>query len=143
MEFVDNWPMPETTGQTAVVVEDDDDIRGLLHIVLTQMGFSVHGVGSGEEAVEAVRAHDPALVTLDIGLPGAGGLDVLDLLRAFHAGPIVMLTARGRDADIEQALAAGADGYVVKPFRPRALREDLQRILGRPPGPHHRTADAG
>lgn len=121
--------MPEMTGQTAIVVEDDDDIRGLLSIVLNQMGFRVVEVETGEEAVEAVRAHDPALVTLDIGLPGADGIEVVGWLREFHAGPVVMVTARGRDTDTERALAAGADGYVVKPFRPRSLREELGRIL--------------
>lgn len=131
MMIVDNHSMPEITGQTAIVVEDDDDIRGLLHIVLDQMGFHVVEVETGEDAVEAVRAHDPALVTLDIGLPGADGIEVLGWLREFHAGAIVMVTARGRDADTELALAGGADGYVVKPFRPRSLREDLHRILDR------------
>ena len=115
----------------ALIIEDDDDIRGLLHIVLDQMGFRVIEVETGEDAVEAVRAHDPALVTLDIGLPGADGIEVLGWLREFHPGLIVMVTARGRDADTEQALAAGADGYIVKPFRPRSLREDLQLILDR------------
>ena len=129
MVAMDNQSMPEFTGQTAIVVEDDDDIRGLLHIVLDQMGFHVIEVETGEDAVEAVRAHDPTLVTLDIGLPGADGIEVLGWLREFHAGVIVMVTARGRDADTEKALAGGADGYVVKPFRPRSLREDLLRIL--------------
>lgn len=131
MMIVDTLSMPVITGQTAIVVEDDDDIRGLLHIVLDQMGFHVIEVETGEDAVEAVRAHEPALVTLDIGLPGADGIEVLGWLRVFHPGLIVMVTARGRDADTEQALASGADGYIVKPFRPRSLREDLQLILDR------------
>lgn len=114
----------------AVIVEDDDDIRGLLEIVVSQMGYEAIGVVSGEDGIDSVREHGPELVTLDIGLPGANGLDVLTRLREFHTGPIVVVSARGRSADAERALAAGADGYLVKPFRPRTLREDLERILG-------------
>ncbi len=131
MGAVDNQSMPEITGQTAIVIEDDDDIRGLLYIVLSQMGFSALGAETGEEGVELVRAHAPALVTLDIGLPGADGIEVLRELREFHIGPVVVVSARGREPDTKRALAAGADGYIVKPFRPHSLREDLQRILAR------------
>ncbi|GAB3812001.1 response regulator [Tessaracoccus terricola] len=115
----------------AVIVEDDDDIRGLLEIVLGQMGYEAIAAVTGEQGITSVREHAPELVTLDIGLPGVNGLDVLTQLREFHSGPVVVVSARGRAADAERALAAGADGYLVKPFRPRTLREDLERILGR------------
>lgn len=114
----------------AVIVEDDDDIRGLLEIVLGQMGFESVGAVTGDQGIESVEEIRPELVTLDIGLPGADGLEVLKRLREFHSGPVVVVSARGRTADAERALAAGADGYLVKPFRPRTLREDLERILG-------------
>lgn len=123
--------MGGTNSRVAVVVEDDGDIRGLLEIVLGQMGFETIGAVSGEEGVGSVREHHPELVTLDIGLPDADGLEVLAQLREFHAGPIVVVSARGRAADAERALAAGADDYLIKPFRPRMLREDLERILER------------
>lgn len=129
MGAVDNQSMPEITGQTAIVIEDDDDIRGLLHIVLSQMGFSVLGADNGEEGLELARNHAPGLITLDIGLPGADGIEVLRELREFHVGPVVVVSARGREPDTERALDAGADGYIVKPFRPRSLREELERIL--------------
>lgn len=115
----------------AVVVEDDADIRGLLELVLQQLGYDVSAVDTGEAALEAVREFGADLVTLDVGLPGIDGLEVLARLREFHTGPVVMVTARAREADAERALEAGADGYLVKPFRPRTLRDDLQRILDR------------
>lgn len=121
--------MRGTNVRRAVVVEDDDDIRGLLEIVLGQMGFDVVGAVTGERGIDEVRDLRPELVTLDIGLPGADGLEVLTRMREFHTGPVVVVSARGRTADAERALAAGADGYLVKPFRPRTLREDLERII--------------
>lgn len=121
--------MRGTNVKRAVVVEDDDDIRGLLEIVLGQMGFDVVGAVTGERGIDEVRDLRPELVTLDIGLPGADGLEVLTRMREFHTGPVVVVSARGRTADAERALAAGADGYLVKPFRPRTLREDLERIV--------------
>ena len=121
--------MRGTNVKRAVVVEDDDDIRGLLEIVLGQMGFDVVGAVTGERGIDEVRDLRPELVTLDIGLPGVDGLAVLTRLREFHTGTVVVVSARGRTADAERALAAGADGYLVKPFRPRTLREDLERII--------------
>lgn len=121
--------MGEVKSRLAVIVEDDEDIRGLLEIVLEQMGFTPLGAVTGEAGIALVRQHRPELVTLDIGLPGMDGLAALAQLRQFHAGPIVVVSARGRTADAERAITAGADGYLVKPFRPRMLREDLERIL--------------
>ena len=115
----------------AVVVEDDADIRGLLEMVLVQMGYDVTAVDTGEAGVEKVRDLVPDLVTLDVGLPGMDGLATLSRIREFHTGAVVMVTARAQEVVAEQALAAGADGYLVKPFRPRSLREDLQRVLDR------------
>lgn len=122
--------MGEKSGR-AVVVEDDADIRGLLEMVLVQMGYDVTAVGTGEDGIATVRELVPDLVTLDVGLPGIDGMSTLTRLREFHTGAVVMVTARAQEADAERALAAGADGYLVKPFRPRSLREDLQRILDR------------
>lgn len=123
--------MSEHRARRVVVVEDDDDIRGLMGTVLDRMGYEVIGLARGEDALDSVRSHLPDLVTLDMGLPGMDGVEVLRGLREFFLGPVVMVSARACPVDTERALAAGADGYLVKPFRPRALREDLERIVGR------------
>lgn len=123
--------MSEQNAQRVVIVEDDDDIRGLMETVLDRMGYQVIPVVGGLEAIESVRLHTPDLVTLDIGLPGMDGVEVLKRLRKFFQGPIVMVSARACPVDTERAMAAGADGYLVKPFRPRTLRADLERIVQR------------
>lgn len=111
------------------MVEDDDDIRGLLDIVLTQMGFNVTAVDTGARGLASAHRIRPDLVTLDIGLPDTNGVAVLGELRAFHDGPVVMLSARGQQKDIEKAMAAGATGYLLKPFRPTMLKADLAALL--------------
>lgn len=123
--------MDTFAGQAALIIEDDDDIRGLLEIVLTQMGFEVSAAETGTAGVALARSTEADLITLDIGLPDRDGIDVLEELRTFHQGTIVMLTARDQSADMATATAAGADAYLVKPFRPRSLRTDLAAILGR------------
>ena len=121
--------MGEHDARRVVIVEDDDDIRRLMETVLDRMGYVVIPAVRGEEAIESVRAHAPDLVTLDMGLPGIDGVEVLKRLREFFHGPVVMVSARACPVDTERALAAGADGYLVKPFRPRTLRADLERIV--------------
>ena len=110
--------MLEYMGKTALVVEDDDDIRDLLGIVLGQMGFAVETAGTGEAGLRSARDILPDLVTLDIGLPDMDGVDVLSKLRTFHDGKIVMLTAR-------------ATAYLLKPFRPASLKNELVAVLER------------
>lgn len=116
-------------GKHALVIEDDDDIRGLLETVLGIMGFEVTAVENGQAGLESARTRAPDLVTLDIGLPDMDGVAVLSELRTFHDLPVVMLSARGRQVDIDKAMTAGATGYLLKPFRPKALREALATIL--------------
>ncbi len=123
--------MLEYMGKTALVVEDDDDIRDLLGIVLGQMGFAVETAGTGEAGLRSARDILPDLVTLDIGLPDMDGVDVLSKLRTFHDGKIVMLTARGQQSDIDLAMAAGATAYLLKPFRPASLKNELVAVLER------------
>lgn len=128
--------MLDFTGKSALVIEDDDDIRGLLEIVLGQMGFKVDSVETGQAGLNSARemharAVRPDLVTLDLGLPDMDGVAVLTELRTFHDGKVVMLSARGRQDDIDNAMAAGATAYLLKPFRPKSLKEELAVILGR------------
>ena len=113
-----------------LIVEDDDDIRGLLEIVLAQMGFAVTSANTGRGGLECARADQMDLVTLDVGLPDMNGIEVLRELRTFSEGKIVMLTSRGRQGDIEAGMEAGASAYLLKPFKPGTLREELAAILG-------------
>jgi DNA-binding response OmpR family regulator len=120
------------TARTAVVVEDDADIRNLLDAVLTQAGFEVFTAADGPGGVDAVREHDPIVTTLDVSLPGMDGLEVARRIRTFSSTYIVMLTARSDEIDTLLGLEAGADDYVTKPFRPRELRARIEAMLRRP-----------
>lgn len=112
--------------RTAVVIEDDDDVRDLLHTVLTSSGFRVHTAPAGMAGVEMVRRLMPDVVTLDVGLPDIDGYEVAERIRRFSATFIVMLTARTDAVDQQRGLDAGADRYLRKPFRPAELRRHLQ-----------------
>jgi two-component system OmpR family response regulator len=116
----------------AVVIEDDEDIRGLLSTVLEQAGFAVHAAGNGLDGVELVREHDPIVTTLDVSMPGIDGFETAKRIRAISATYIVMLTARDDEIDTLQGLQAGADDYLTKPFRPRELRARVEAMLRRP-----------
>ena len=100
-----------------LVVDDDRDLAEMLGIVLTGAGIDVEMVGRGDEALEAFRETKPDLVLLDVMLPGIDGVEVCKLIRAESMVPIVMLTARGDTQDVVAGLEAGADDYIVKPFR--------------------------
>lgn len=117
--------------RVAVVVEDDEDIRGLLEAVLQQSGFDVHSTDSGVTGVELVDSHRPDLVTLDLGLPDIDGFETARRIRTISNAHIVMLTARSDEIDTVLGLEAGADEYVTKPFRPRELRARVDAIMRR------------
>jgi DNA-binding response OmpR family regulator len=116
----------------AVVVEDDEDIRELLEYTLTTQGFEVLAVGSGLEAVEAVRAHQPDLVTLDLGLPGIDGIEVCRRIRDISDAYVVMITARDEEIDRLLGLETGADDFIAKPFSARELRARVNAMFRRP-----------
>lgn len=115
----------------AVVVEDDEDIRGLLEAVLLQSGFSVHPTGSGVDGVELVGLEQPDLVTLDLGLPDIDGFGVARRIRQTSDAHIVMLTARTDEIDTVLGLETGADDFLTKPFSPRELRARVEAIMRR------------
>jgi two-component system, OmpR family, alkaline phosphatase synthesis response regulator PhoP len=120
--------------QSVLVVEDDDDIRELVSYNLLKEGYQVAGVASGEDALAAVAAKPPDLVLLDLMLPGLDGLSVCRRLKGDPATaplPVVMLTAKGEEADIVAGLNLGADDYVTKPFSPKVLLARLQAVLRR------------
>ncbi|MFD1717428.1 response regulator transcription factor [Georgenia deserti] len=118
--------------RSAVVVEDDPDIRFLLETTLTQAGFEVHASATGTDGVELVRAHNPLVTTLDIALPDIDGLEVARRVRRFSTTYLVMLTGRAAEIDTLLGLDAGADDYITKPFRPRELRARIEAMLRRP-----------
>jgi two-component system, OmpR family, response regulator len=120
------------TRRVAVVIEDDDDIRNLLETVLTQGGFEVVARANGLDGIEAVRAHEPIVTTLDVNMPGIDGFETAKRIRAFSSTYIVMLTALDEEIDTLQGLESGADDYVTKPFRPRELRARIEAMLRRP-----------
>ena len=117
-----------------VVADDDVDIRDLVVFKLEQSGHEVVSVGDGAAALEACRAGVPDLVVLDVMMPGMGGLDACRALRlepALARVPVILLTARAQESDIEQGFNAGADDYVVKPFSPRELASRVAAVLQR------------
>lgn len=117
---------------TALVIEDDDDIRRLLEVVLGQAGYTVAVAATGTDGLTALIAQAPDLLLVDVGLPDMEGYEVVRQARAQMSGHIVMLSARSEEADAQRGLDAGADEYLTKPFRPRRLREQLAEITARP-----------
>lgn len=118
--------MPATL--TAVVIEDDADMRGLIAAVLGLSGVSVRPFATGADGVAAVRRDTPDIVILDYGLPDISGLDVIGRIRSFSSVYILMLT--GHEELSGTLLDAGADAVLTKPFRPRALRAHVEAVLG-------------
>ena len=116
---------------TILVVEDELSIARLVRDYLEHAGFEVIVAGEGEVALSSVRGARPDLVVLDLGLPGRDGLDVTRELRRTTNLPIVMLTARGDEADRIVGLELGADDYVVKPFSPKELVARVRAVLRR------------
>ncbi len=117
-----------------VIADDDADIRELVVFKLRHDGHEVIPVGDGAAAVEACSSQDPDLVILDVMMPGMSGLDAARALRqdaSMDGLPIIMLTARAQESDIEQGFEAGADDYVVKPFSPRELASRVGAVLSR------------
>ncbi len=117
-----------------LAVDDEADILELLEYNLSESGYRVTCVATGEKAVEAARTGSPDLVLLDLMLPGIDGLDVCRTLKtdeATAAIPIIMLTAKGGESDIIVGLELGADDYVIKPFSPRVLLARIRTVLRR------------
>jgi len=100
-----------------MVVDDDQDLAEMLGIVLTGAGIDVYLVSRGDEVMDVFRNNPPDLVLLDVMLPGLDGIEVCKLIRAESMVPIVMLSAKGDTQDVVKGLEAGADDYMVKPFR--------------------------
>jgi len=116
-----------------LVADDEPHIRRILVTILENAGYVVHEAHDGSEALEALEsAHPPDFFLLDLMMPRASGMDVLDRIRSdprHHRTPVIILTAKGQDADREAALGAGADDFLTKPFSPKKLLSRIQEIL--------------
>jgi CheY-like chemotaxis protein len=120
-------------GRSLVLIADDDaDILSLVRAVLERSGHEVVAASDGAEALASVRAREPDLVVLDIAMPEVDGLEVLRRLRADPTTselPVVLLSARAQEADVERGFAIGASAYLKKPFSPRELSEHVAELL--------------
>jgi len=117
-----------------LVVDDEEEILELVSYNLKKAGYRVTSVTSGEDAIKSARTKLPDLVLLDLMLPGVDGLEVCNTLKRDHRTtniPVVMLTARGEEADIVSGLELGADDYITKPFSPRVLLARIRAVLRR------------
>ncbi|QXE34115.1 response regulator transcription factor [Streptomyces sp. GMY02] len=133
---------------TILVVDDDPTVAEVVTGYLERAGFAVDRAADGPEALRLAATSPPALVVLDLMLPGMDGLEVCRRLRAHAPVPVIMLTARGDEDDRILGLEVGADDYVTKPFSPRELVLRVESVLrrgrtggaGRPSGPVLRRA---
>lgn len=117
-----------------LVVDDEEDILELIRFHLEREGYQVICAETGEKALATARSSGPGLVILDLMLPGIDGLEVARLMKADAALqdlPIVMLTAKGEEADVVTGLELGADDYITKPFSPRVLTARIKAVLRR------------
>jgi DNA-binding response OmpR family regulator len=117
-----------------LAADDDEDILELIVFRLERSGYAVLQAHDGAEALELARTARPDLAVLDVMMPKIDGFELTRRLRedeATNKMPIILLTARSHEADIQRGFDAGADDYIRKPFSPQELRSRVQAILGR------------
>ncbi|MGB8543259.1 MAG: response regulator transcription factor [Candidatus Acidiferrales bacterium] len=119
------------SASTILVVDDEPQIRRVMLTTLTSHGYSVIETASGEEALEKIRTERPDLILLDVNMPGISGLETCAQIRTSSDVPIIMLTIRNSERDKVEALDAGADDYVVKPFGVQELMARIRAALRR------------
>ena len=115
-----------------LIADDEPNILISLEYLMKREGYAVVVARDGDEALAAIRRERPALVLLDVMMPGKTGFEVCDLVRAdatLAATKIVLLTAKGRDTDIAKGLAIGATDYITKPFSTRDLAQRVRELL--------------
>lgn len=120
-----------------LVVEDNQDVRDLVVQILNADGFHIFSAVDGKNALAILNLNQIDLVLLDVMMPGISGLEVLSEIRTgsnkrIREVPVMMMTAKSGLEDIDQALALGANSYVVKPFRGITLREKVRNLLDLP-----------
>lgn len=125
---------PHRDRPVVLAADDDPDILELVVFRLERSGYTVLQARDGEEAFELARAEKPDLAVLDVMMPKLDGFELTRRLRAEETTsrmPIILLTARAQDADVDQGFTSGADDYLRKPFSPQELSTRVQAILGR------------
>jgi len=118
-------------GKRILLVDDDEKLRRLLKEYLEGYEFQVFTLADGEAVLNSIRKESPELVILDVMLPKKDGLEVLKEIRAVSRVPVIMLTAKGEEADRVVGLELGADDYLPKPFSPRELLARIKAVLRR------------
>lgn len=116
-----------------LIVDDDEKLCRLVAEYLEPYGFQIKTLSDGLQVLKTIHKESPDIIILDIMLPGKDGLEVLKEIRAELSVPVIMLTARGEDADRIVGLELGADDYLPKPFNPRELLARIRAVLRRPP----------
>jgi CheY-like chemotaxis protein len=117
-----------------LVAEDERDIRELIGHALRYAGFEVVLVANGLEAVEAAKLEHPDLVILDVRMPKMTGYEACQQLKgdpATQSIPVIFLSAKGQESEIEEGIAAGAEAYILKPFGPEDLANQVKAVLQR------------
>ncbi len=117
-----------------LVVDDEPQIRRMMRATLTSSGYQVDEAKTGEEGLEKLRSYQPDLILLDLNMPGMGGLEACRAMREGSDVPIVILTVRNAEKEKVEALDAGADDYVSKPFGMQELMARIRAALRRAPG---------
>jgi DNA-binding response OmpR family regulator len=124
----------ERAQPVVLAADDDEDILSLVAFRLERSGYTVVQARDGQEALELALRERPDLAVLDVMMPKLDGFELTRRLRAEEATsrmPIILLTARAQDTDVQTGFDAGADDYLRKPFSPQELRTRVQAILGR------------
>jgi len=117
-----------------LIVDDQVEVRELVEVTLRIEAYDIFEARSGEEAIAVWRAEKPDLIIMDVMMPG--GMDGLEATRTIKGDPdnhdcrIIMLTAKGQEADREKGFEAGADDYFIKPFSPLELIQKVEEVLG-------------
>lgn len=127
-------PLPEQEAQLVLVADDDPIILGLVVYRLENSGYRVITAADGEEALQLALAKRPALAVVDVMMPQLDGYELTRRLRSHDDTrdmPIILLTARVQEADVDQGFEAGADDYLRKPFSPQELRSRVHALLAR------------
>lgn len=114
-----------------LVVDDEDRIRRLLRMYLERENYYIEEVGDGESALEMALTNDYDCILLDLMMPGKNGIDVCKELREKKATPVIMLTAKGEEANRVEGFEVGTDDYIVKPFSPREVVLRVKALLRR------------
>lgn len=134
MKKVDGTSPKKPTKEKILVIEDEEDIQELIRYNLSREGYRVASALSGEEGLRVAIREKPDLVVLDLMLPGIDGIEVCRRLKADHLTrhiPVVMVTAKGEEADVVTGLELGADDYLTKPFSPKILTARIRAVIRR------------